>query len=181
MSRHLITYRGTSCTSCCTASSRKPQCESTCKSRVLCSVNSDLVELLTADTDSAVAATNNDEIVTDLMTFFTEWLFSHFEFHYAPVRLAAHTRQLVCKPQTRGLQLLLTQSTASLHLRHFWDCEAADSRDFRDRSPNVLSRCTCSVRATAARWARSGRPPSPPRGGKERSSSALGGRPAMRS
>ncbi len=33
-----------------------------------------------------VAATDNDEIVADLMTFFEEWLFSHFEFHYAPVR-----------------------------------------------------------------------------------------------
>ena len=32
------------------------------------------------------AATTNDEIVADLMTFITEWLYSHYEFQYAPVR-----------------------------------------------------------------------------------------------
>ena len=47
------------------------------------------VVALLEDTSFAHAgvATSNDEIVADLMTFFEEWLFSHFEFHYAPVRV----------------------------------------------------------------------------------------------
>lgn len=34
---------------------------------------------------SGSAATTNDEVVADLMTLFTEWLYSHVEFQHAPV------------------------------------------------------------------------------------------------
>ena len=145
------------------------------------------------------AATNNDEIVADLMTFFEEWLFSHFEFHYAPVRHGPPGPQLydTCRRQCDTCSLhaghcarptehpLAVQPTpASLTSRwsvaHFavlkppyFSTQRGKPRA-RTRVHPVLRRCTSTARATAARWRRSSPWPSTARSRNATSTSPSG-------